>query len=857
LVADLLNDAGPAITALGRIAPSLQHVLVVAASPGSRRPFFGSASEPDEALLHALDSLRRRAQVVAPSSHVDLVSELEVAPLVQLAQDASIDLFVTGSRSLHDASVLAEAQQRLGLAILWPSTAAHAGRAIEQVFCVPLGHAGRSSLAAFLRDHADPSLHVTLLSPTPTTPDELESIVEISGIHATMEAPRAGTASLRRLLTDQAGDPEFDLLVVTRIPGALMLAITWPTPVLLLPPPPVFTASRQRALDVADIVDDAGSLRARISYEAVFGSLAPVDAAEVAFISDGKIVATVKTSSCGEAKLLCAREVSSLGVLRLGDTAPADALAAIERRIHVLRPGKLPLLVFDCELGDEVLRQLQQPAYADTMEPLAVRLRPTRNIRAIRERLRALHLPTHVLDARAVLDEGPAFDVSEEHDPVRLMRVAARLARAGFAIAGVLPAGCDEPQTLLPPHAQALGDNRIELELDNTQARHWLLETIASSQHTLHLQVYMAADDDVGRSVVTALVEAGARGVAVRVLVDSLHGWHGSFGVENPVLARLSQHVGVELHMCRPVNELPSIADLKQRDHRKLVIADGQLALIGGRNLAHEYYTGFDEVPITTKSLWRDVPWLDAGARIAGPIVTALEASFHEAWTAAGGLSFELASALSAGTSPARVIVHRGLRDANTLEVYRELIESARSHLELVSGFPLMLELQHVLLAARARGVRVRVLTGHAAPTHAGQAFVGPWSTARAAATELVHSRLDPLVEAGCEVYSFAKQGVAGWEPELGVVHPHVHAKLISVDGSRCALGSANFDITASYWESELILLIEDPVLVRGLHAQLDSLMADSTRWNRDDPTWKKLAARRTWMRHWPGVLSV
>ena len=49
----------------------------------------------------------------------------------------------------------------------------------------------------------------------------------------------------------------------------------------------------------------------------------------------------------------------------------------------------------------------------------------------------------------------------------------------------------------------------------------------------------MALDDDVGTAVEAALAAAGARGVAVRVLVDSLHGLHGSFGAHNPLLDRL------------------------------------------------------------------------------------------------------------------------------------------------------------------------------------------------------------------------------------------------------------------------------------------------------------------------------
>jgi phosphatidylserine/phosphatidylglycerophosphate/cardiolipin synthase-like enzyme len=343
----------------------------------------------------------------------------------------------------------------------------------------------------------------------------------------------------------------------------------------------------------------------------------------------------------------------------------------------------------------------------------------------------------------------------------------------------------------------------------------------------------------------------------VRVLVDSLHGLHGSFGMRNPLLERLSACPGVELRVSRPLAGVPSVEDLKQRDHRKVLVADGRLALLGGRNLAFEYYTGFEEVKVTPTTPWREVPWLDAGARVEGPAGAALERAFAEAWAAAGGAPFESPAPSPAGSTPVRVVVHRGLHDAGTLETYLALIESARSHVYAVNGFPLLLEIQHALLRALRRGVRVRTLFGHVLPTHGGEPFEGPWGAARAAAGWLVHSRMDALVAAGAESYQLALRDVPGWAPGLGLVHPHVHAKALSADGRWCAVGSANLDVTASYWESELLLLVEDPPVAGAFEARVDALVAGSVRVDRGDPAWQRRARRREGMRHWPGVLSL
>jgi phosphatidylserine/phosphatidylglycerophosphate/cardiolipin synthase-like enzyme len=174
-----------------------------------------------------------------------------------------------------------------------------------------------------------------------------------------------------------------------------------------------------------------------------------------------------------------------------------------------------------------------------------------------------------------------------------------------------------------------------------------------------------------------------------------------------------------------------------------------------------------------------------------------------------------------------------------------------------VNGFPMALEIQHALLRALRRGVRVRCLVGSLTPTHGGTPFRGPWSTARMGATAFVHSRIDAIVAAGGEGYQFQVPSQPGWDRRVGVVCPHVHAKLLCVDGQVCTVGSANLDITAGYWESELMLMIEDPALVGAVEAWVDRLIAGSRRFDRGDPAWQQSARRREWMQRWPGVLSI
>jgi phosphatidylserine/phosphatidylglycerophosphate/cardiolipin synthase-like enzyme len=850
LLADLDADAGPALGVLKRLAPALEHVLVVVRLPV---PFFAwlsgdASSGPDPATLASIETLRRAAENLSPASRssVQFATEINASALVDLALASDIDLIVAGSRSLRNAVVLGGVGKRLGLPVLWPGGEPRTGP-IREVTCIALGHGDRASIAAFLRDYGDPSLHVAIISPE--VPGEDPDVAfEVAGVDADVDVSAPSLMNAVGLsLEASTGARTLDLLVLTRVPSAVLASAPWPAPVLLLPPMTPSPPAAKGVIDVADLMDDGAPIRVRIDALRPIGSLSPVPDQEVAFVAEGRVVASPLTSSAGEVELPPGLSVHSLGVFRLGDESVVDPLAAIEEHIAIVRPTDRAFVLVDAELSPEALQRESVRAAKDGAEVLAVRMRPTRTCRSIRERLRAAGLAGRVLDARAVLDEGEALDVTERNDPVRLARVTERLQRAGFAIAGAEP----------PEPAEPIFGNRIEVELDNKKARRWLLDAIAESTKSVHLQVYMVSDDDVGAQVEAALAAAGARGVAVRVLVDSLHGLHGSFGVHNPLLERLAARPNVLLRTSRPIHTVPTIEDVKRRDHRKLAVIDDRIALLGGRNLAHEYYSGFEEIALSASASWREVPWLDAGARVMGPAVGALSSSFLEAWTNAGGAPFDFETPEPVGETAARVIVHRGLRDANTLDAYRELVDQARSHVYVVNGFPLALELQHALLSAIRRGVRVRSLVGHVTPTHDGEPFTGPWASMRTAATDFVHSRVDPLVEAGGEAYLFSVRDLPDWDPELGPVHPHVHAKLVSVDGERFAVGSANLDITSCYWESELMIVVDDATVALPLEAHLNELLATSTRIDRDDPKWQRLARRRSWMRHWPGVLAV
>jgi phosphatidylserine/phosphatidylglycerophosphate/cardiolipin synthase-like enzyme len=832
---DRTGDPAAALSALAKVAPLLARVVII---PGDRA-------------LVSLEKWRDAANIIASDVALHDAPQLPNDALAELARTEAADLLVAGGTSLSIVRLVADIAQRAGVAMLWPQGTTEGE--VRHVFCAALGQRSRAAIAAFLREQSSASWTVSLAgAPTMATGD-LASALHVLGIRAQVSLIPGAAILLRNALAVAARDAKVDLIVVAQIPTLLLVAYDWPAPVLLVP---TRVSVSSPTLDVCDAIDFGGQVRIRVDEVTLGYALSAASHCRIALLSAGQTVATVVTSSDGEAEVAIAPSIATLGAVRVEEGATPEAMTAADQRFAVVRPSNRPIAIFDAELDRRHLDRQREVAQAADVEPIAVRLRPTRRVTSIRERLRAVGLPPHVIDARAVLDEGAASDVDEANDPVRLRRVGCRLRAAGFDVVSVFDRRCETPEGLRDDRVAAIAGNRVDIELDNKLARTRLLDAITQSRGSVNVQVYMALDDQVGAAIESALAAAAARGVVVRVLVDSLHGLHGSFGMANALLTRMAARPGVELRVGRPLASLPTVMDLKQRDHRKIVIIDDCVALVGGRNLSNEYYTGFDEVSLDAKTPWRGVPWLDGGARIEGPAVAAIAASFLEAWTSAGGASFAVQDCAPVGSVAVRVVDHHGLRDARTLDAYLELIENARSRIDAVNGFPYALEIQHALVRALARGIRVRALTGHVTPLHDATPFLGPWSFARTTATEFVHSRLDPIVEAGGDVYMFALEGMAGWQPELGVVYPHVHGKLMTVDGSRCAIGSANLDITSAYWESEMMVVIEDATVVGAFERRIDELIASSTRIDREDPQWRERARRRQWMRRWPGILA-
>ena len=144
-----------------------------------------------------------------------------------------------------------------------------------------------------------------------------------------------------------------------------------------------------------------------------------------------------------------------------------------------------------------------------------------------------------------------------------------------------------------------------------------LLKDIEQAREYIHLQYFIFEDDATGRRLIEALQRKAREGVCVRVLYDYV----GSFYMRPRVLKQM-RAAGVDVHPFMELTLTKFIFRLNWRNHRKIVVIDGEIGYVGGMNIADRYVCGTA----------RELPWRDTHLRIKGEAVAALQYSFSIDW---------------------------------------------------------------------------------------------------------------------------------------------------------------------------------------------------------------------------------
>ena len=333
-----------------------------------------------------------------------------------------------------------------------------------------------------------------------------------------------------------------------------------------------------------------------------------------------------------------------------------------------------------------------------------------------------------------------------------------------------------------------LTGNDVELIEEYGASIRAMTEAIQGAKRFVKVQFYITALDDVTRPLFDALEEAAGRGVEVRLLFDHL----GSRGIPGykDLVARLEGgpilwHPLLEIHPLKGKFRRPDL-----RNHRKLLVVDGEVGFAGSQNLTEPGYNK----PKNHK-LGRE--WVELMARVRGPVVTSLEAVFASDWY------LETGEVIAPEAHPAPATVGEGtLRNIvcqlvpsgpgyvaeNNLRLFTTLIYGATQRVSITSPYFVPDEsLLYAVTTTAQRGVPVELFVSEVSD----QFMVGHAQA----------SYYRALLEAGVEIYQYPAPFV-------------LHSKHFSIDDDVAVLGSSNMDLRsfALNYEISLMMLGEEVV---------------------------------------------
>ena len=388
--------------------------------------------------------------------------------------------------------------------------------------------------------------------------------------------------------------------------------------------------------------------------------------------------------------------------------------------------------------------------------------------------------------------------------------------------------------SLLVHHLEKCGvsfsnDNSVTLLMNGQEKFDDLFKAIEEARSSIHMEYFNFRNDSINRELITRLAKKVKEGVEVRLLFDGFGNVSNNSPMRKQDLKRIRE-TGIEIYVFNPV-KFPWLDDIWSRDHRKIVVIDGQIAYTGGMNVADYYIKGTKQVG----------SWHDMHCRIQGTEVNTLQRIFLKMWNKVtkqhiGGAKYFREAGKddyftnlkpdTCGSAGHKMvgIINREPHTSNKIirEFYTNAIRYAKDSIKLINPyFTLNHTLKKALRDAVKRGVKVEIMLSVKSdiPLTPDCGFYN------------AHK----LMKHGCKIYMY-KPGFH-------------HTKIIMVDGKFCTVGSANLNSRSLSWDYEANAVIIDPCTTRELNDLFNGEKKDS--FILTEENWKKWRSKGDRFKGW------
>lgn len=356
-------------------------------------------------------------------------------------------------------------------------------------------------------------------------------------------------------------------------------------------------------------------------------------------------------------------------------------------------------------------------------------------------------------------------------------------------------------------------NNQIKLLTSGHEKFDDLFAEIRKAKHHIHLEYFNFRNDSIANALFDLLALKVKEGVKVRAMFDAFGNWSNNRPLKKKHLKAIRAK-GIEIVKFDPFT-FPYINHAAHRDHRKIVVIDGEVGYTGGMNIADYYINGLPKIG----------PWRDVHIRIEGDAVSELQKIFLTIWNKetkqeiGGEEYFPKQEEANDSLHSAVAIVDRTPKENSRIlsRTYARSIEAAANNVRIVNPyFVPTSSITKALKKSIEKGVKVEIMISSKSDI--------PFTPD--ASLYKVHK----LMKRGAVIYLYN-----------GGFH---HSKIMMVDDSFCTIGTANLNSRSLRYDYETNAFIFDSKITQELNTTFEADTLHCTRltpevWKKRSP-WKK-----------------
>jgi cardiolipin synthase len=334
-----------------------------------------------------------------------------------------------------------------------------------------------------------------------------------------------------------------------------------------------------------------------------------------------------------------------------------------------------------------------------------------------------------------------------------------------------------------------------------------LFKYIAKAENFIHMEYFNYRNDSINSILIHLLHQKAQEGIEVRVMYDAF----GNSSNNQPFSRAKHDSIcalGIQLEKFDPLN-FPWLTHIYPRDHRKIVVIDGQVAYTGGMNVADYYIEGLKGIG----------PWRDMHMHIEGPAVIDIHKIFIKMWAKQTGQLLTgiryLPPCEKKGNIRMAVIDREpNVTNRSIRQLYISMLDNAQKNVKIVSPYFMpTASLRKAIKNAVKRGVDVQIMLSEKSDVPMTPHVVHFWGR--------------QMAKAGVKVYLYQ----TGFH----------HTKIMTVDDSFCTIGSSNLDARSLRYDYE----INTAVFNKDITMQLVNMFEEDKKESvlLDDAKWQKISA--------------